>query len=95
MLGKHVGAKVAASDWRAASGKGRLQQICARHAFQPIQHLCHAKQLIWTPTLVMRSGMLGTHVGAKVASSDGRAASGKGRSSTHKQFGQTFLSGLR
>eukprot|EP00961_Rhodomonas_salina_P194496 2625700-Rhodomonas_salina.1 len=45
---------------------------------QPIQHLCRAKQPIWTPTRCMRSGMLQGHVGAKVAASDGRAASRKG-----------------
>eukprot|EP00961_Rhodomonas_salina_P290166 3921011-Rhodomonas_salina.1 len=61
MLQGHVGTKVAASDGRAASGKGSLQQICARRAFQPIQHLCHAKQRIWTPTRVMRSEMLQGH----------------------------------
>eukprot|EP00961_Rhodomonas_salina_P168957 2276616-Rhodomonas_salina.1 len=78
MLGGHVGVKVAASDWCAASCKGCLQQICAQRAFQPIQHLCHAKQRIWTLTRVMHSEMLGGHVGAKVASSGGCAASCKG-----------------
>eukprot|EP00961_Rhodomonas_salina_P042710 574324-Rhodomonas_salina.1 len=54
----HVGTKVAVSDGRAASCKGRLQQICARCAFLPIWHLCHAKQRICATTRVMCSGKL-------------------------------------
>eukprot|EP00961_Rhodomonas_salina_P280246 3786015-Rhodomonas_salina.1 len=77
-LQENSGATVAASDGRAASGKAVLQQICAQRAFQPIQHLCRSKQPIWTPTRCMCSGMLQGHVGAKVAVSDGRAASRKG-----------------
>eukprot|EP00961_Rhodomonas_salina_P224776 3038689-Rhodomonas_salina.1 len=73
---EHSSAKVAASD----RGKGSLQHICARRAFQPIQHLCCTKHWIWTPARCMRSGMLLGHVGAKeaAAASDGHAASSKG-----------------
>eukprot|EP00961_Rhodomonas_salina_P223946 3028429-Rhodomonas_salina.2 len=78
MLLERSGAKVAASDGCAAtSSRAVLQQICAGRAFVPIQHLCCAKQLIWTPMLCMHSGMLQGHVGAKVAASDGHAASSR------------------
>eukprot|EP00961_Rhodomonas_salina_P295261 3935294-Rhodomonas_salina.2 len=53
-------------------------KICDGSAFQPIQNLCHTKQLIWTPTSVMQPGMLLERSGTKVAASDWHAARGKG-----------------